>query len=158
MTRFLTRWSAACGILVALVATSAVAPPAPAASRRPLTAARGMVVAPEREAAAVGVEVLRSGGNAVDAAVATAFALAVTYPRAGNLGGGGFLLYRAPDASHAALDFRETAPRALTAAMFRDASGRPDPAKSLGGGLSVGVPGTVAGLAAAHGADRKSVV
>jgi gamma-glutamyltranspeptidase/glutathione hydrolase len=145
--RFLVRSSAACGVLVALVA---VAPPALAASRRPLVAARGMIVAPEREAAAAGLAVLRSGGNAADAAVATAFALAVTYPRAGNLGGGGFLLYRAPDGSHAALDFRETAPSALTAAMFRDSSGRADPAKSQEGGLSVGVPGTVAGLAALH--------
>jgi gamma-glutamyltranspeptidase/glutathione hydrolase len=109
-----------------------------------------MIVAPEREAAEVGLSVLRRGGNAVDAAVATAFALAVTYPRAGNLGGGGFLLYRGPDGSHAALDFREVAPMALTPAMFVDASGRIDPARSQNGGLAVGVPGTVAGLAAAH--------
>jgi len=148
--RFLARSSMACGIVMALVASLAVAPPTSAASRRPLVAARGMVVAPEREAAATGLSVLRGGGNAVDAAVATAFALAVTYSRAGNLGGGGFLLYRAPDGSHAALDFRETAPQALTTAMFVDASGRIDTARSQNGGLSVGVPGTVAGLAAAH--------
>ena len=109
-----------------------------------------MVVAPERDAAAVGLSVLRRGGNAVDAAVATAFALAATFPRAGNLGGGGFLLYRAPDGSHAALDFRETAPQALTAAMFADASGQIDPSRSRKGGLAVGVPGSVAGLAFAH--------
>jgi gamma-glutamyltranspeptidase/glutathione hydrolase len=109
-----------------------------------------MVVAPEREAADVGLAVLRGGGNAADAAVATAFALAVTFPRAGNLGGGGFLLYRAPDGSHAALDFRETAPQALRATMFVDASGRIDSGRSRNGGLAVGVPGTVAGLAAAH--------
>ena len=108
-----------------------------------------MVVAPEKDAAAVGLEILRGGGNAIDAAVATAFALAVTYPRAGNLGGGGFLIYRAPDGTHAGLDFRECAPAALTAAMFLDASGRVDPSKSLTGGLAVGVPGSVAGLAAA---------
>ena len=102
-----------------------------------------MVVAPEREAAAVGLRVLKDGGNAVDAAVATAFALAVTHPSAGNLGGGGFLLYRAPDV-------RETAPGALLPSMFLDASGHADPAKSLAGGLSVGVPGSVAGLAEAH--------
>jgi gamma-glutamyltranspeptidase/glutathione hydrolase len=148
--RLLARSSLACGIVVALVASIAVAPPAPAASKRPVVAARGMVVAPEREAAAVGLAVLRGGGNAVDAAVATALALAVTYSRAGNLGGGGFLLYRAPDGSHAALDFRETAPQALTAALFTDASGRIDTARSQNGGLSVGVPGTVAGLVAAH--------
>jgi gamma-glutamyltranspeptidase/glutathione hydrolase len=109
-----------------------------------------MVVAPEREAAAVGLSVLKDGGNAVDAAVATAFALAVTHPSAGNLGGGGFVLYRAPDGSHAALDFRETAPAALLPSMFLDASGHADPAKSVSGGLSVGVPGSVAGLAEAH--------
>jgi gamma-glutamyltranspeptidase/glutathione hydrolase len=131
-------------VVFALVAASPEAPRA--ASRRPAVAARGMIVAPEKEAAAVGLEVLRSGGNAVDAAIATAFALAVTYPRAGNLGGGGFLLYRAPDGSHAALDFRETAPAALTPSMFKDPAGRIDPAKSLSGGLAVGVPGSVAGL------------
>jgi gamma-glutamyltranspeptidase/glutathione hydrolase len=94
-----------------------------------------MIVAPEGAAAAVGLSVLRAGGNAVDAAVATSFALAVTYPRAGNLGGGGFLLYRAPGGSHEALDFRETAPRALTPAMFRNASGESDQKKIFGGGL-----------------------
>ena len=148
--RLLARSSLTCGLVVALVVSLAVAPPASAASRRPLVAARGLVVAPESEAAAVGLAVLRAGGNAVDAAVATAFALAVTYPRAGNLGGGGFLIYRAPDGSHAALDFRESAPQALTPAMFLDVSGRIDAARSQNGGLSVGVPGTVAGLVAAH--------
>jgi gamma-glutamyltranspeptidase/glutathione hydrolase len=109
-----------------------------------------MVVSADRESAAVGLAVLRAGGNAVDAAVATAFALAVTYPRAGNLGGGGFLLYRLPDGSHAALDFRECAPGALTPAHFLDASGQVDAARSRNGGLAVGVPGSVAGLAEAH--------
>lgn len=132
---------------LALVAATA---PSLAASRRTVSAARGMVVAPDPEAAAVGLDVLKRGGNAVDAAIATAFALAVTHPRAGNLGGGGFLLYRTPGGSHEGLDFRETAPRALTPAMFRGASGKIDPAKSLSGGLAVGVPGSVAGLAAAH--------
>jgi gamma-glutamyltranspeptidase/glutathione hydrolase len=109
-----------------------------------------MVVAPEREAAGVGLAVLERGGNAVDAAVAVAFALAATYPRAGNLGGGGFLLYRVPDGSFQALDFRETAPRALTAAAFLDPSGKVDPARSREGGLAVAVPGSVAGLAFAQ--------
>ncbi len=148
--RLSARSSRACGLVSALLASLAVAPPTSAASRRPLVAARGMVVAPEREAATVGLTVLRAGGNAVDAAVATALALAVTYPRAGNLGGGGFLIYRAPEGSHVALDFRETAPEALTPAMFADASGRIDVARSQNGGLSVAVPGTVAGLVAAH--------
>jgi gamma-glutamyltranspeptidase/glutathione hydrolase len=139
-----------CGLVVAVVFGGIFVPATPAASRRPVVAARGMVVAPESEAAAVGRSVLRRGGTAVDAAIATAFALAVTYPRAGNLGGGGFLLYRAPDGSHAALDFRECAPQALKPALFIDPSGRIDPARSRNGGLAVGVPGTVAGLAAAH--------
>ena len=111
----------------ALAGTVSEAPRLQAASRRPATAARGMIVAPEREAAEAGLEVLRGGGNAIDAAVATAFALAVTYPRAGNLGGGGFLLYRRPAGSHEALDFRETAPAGLTPALFLDASGKVDP-------------------------------
>lgn len=149
MRRFVRSWLAG-SVAAFLLVGVAVAPVATAASRPPAAAARGMVVAPEREAAAVGLAVLKGGGNAIDAAVAVAFALAVTYPRAGNLGGGGFLLYRAPDGSHAALDFRETAPGALTAAMFRDAAGRADPAKSQNGGLAVAVPGSVAGLAAAH--------
>jgi gamma-glutamyltranspeptidase/glutathione hydrolase len=135
-------------VVFALMAASADAPRA--ASRRPAVAPRGMIVAPEKDAAVVGLEVLRRGGNAVDAAVATTFALAVTYPRAGNLGGGGFLLYRAPDGSHAGLDFRETAPAALAPSMFKDRAGRLDPTKSLSGGLAVGVPGSVAGLVAAH--------
>jgi gamma-glutamyltranspeptidase/glutathione hydrolase len=144
------RTQAACGLIVALAAGLATTPDAAAASRRPVVGRRGMIVAPEREAAEVGLTVLRRGGNAMDAAVAVAFALAVTYPRAGNLGGGGFLLYRAPDGSHAALDFRETAPAALTPASFLDARGQVDPSKSVNGGLAIGVPGSVAGLASAH--------
>jgi gamma-glutamyltranspeptidase/glutathione hydrolase len=135
-------------IVVALLA--ARGDPAIAASPRPVVAARGMVVAPEKLAAEVGLRVLTRGGNAVDAAVATAFALAVTYPRAGNLGGGGFLLYRAPGAQYRALDFRETAPGALTGALFRDAHGIVDPRKAQEGGLAIAVPGSVAGLAEAH--------
>src|SRR5882672_10561504 len=105
--RVVVRSLIAGGIFVALAASLEVVPTAPAASRRPVIGARGMVVAPERDAATVGLSVLRRGGNAVDAAVATALALAVSFPRAGNLGGGGFLIYRAPDGSHAGLDFRE---------------------------------------------------
>jgi gamma-glutamyltranspeptidase/glutathione hydrolase len=136
--------------LVVLLVASVVPAALQAASRAPATGARGMVVAPEREAAAVGLAVLQRGGNAVDAAVAVAFALAASYPRAGNIAGGGFLLYRAPDGSFQALDFRETAPRALTAASFLDASGKVDPMKGREGGLAVAVPGSVAGLAFAR--------
>lgn len=111
----------------------------------------GMVVAQERMAARIGVEILDRGGNAVDAAVAVGFAMAVTYPRAGNLGGGGFMvIHRASDNHNTAIDYRETAPAAATPDMFLDAQGNPDPVKSRDSGLSVGVPGTVAGLAMAH--------
>ncbi len=116
----------------------------------------GMVVAQERMAARIGIEILDRGGNAVDAAVAVGFAMAVTYPRAGNLGGGGFMvIHLAPtadgkEARNIAIDYRETAPAAATPDMFLDAQGNPDPVKSRDTGLSVGVPGTVAGLALAH--------
>src|SRR4030095_1890009 len=97
--------------------------PVLAASPAPAVGARGMVVAPEREAAEIGVSVLKSGGNAIDAAVAMAIALAVTYPRAGNLAGGGFLLYRSPDGAYHALDFREPAPAALTVKIILGPAG-----------------------------------
>ena len=110
-----------------------------------------MVVAQERTAARIGVEILDRGGNAVDAAVAVGFTLAVTYPRAGNLGGGGFMvIHLASGNKDIAIDYRETAPAAATPTMFLDAQGNPDPAKSRDSGLAVGVPGTVAGLVLAH--------
>ncbi|HEY5306844.1 MAG TPA: gamma-glutamyltransferase [Pseudolabrys sp.] len=123
-----------------------VAPPA-----TPALARNGMVVAQERRAARIGVEILDRGGNAVDAAVAVGFAMAVTYPRAGNIGGGGFMvIHLAKDNRDIAIDYRETAPAAATSTMFLDAKGNPDPAKSRDSALSVGVPGTVAGLVLAH--------
>lgn len=118
----------------------------PAAVRSP----RGMVVSPEAHASHVGAAVLDAGGTAADAAVATALALAVTNPQAGNLGGGGFLLYRDADGHPTALDFREVAPAALTPDLFLDDSGRPVPGLSLETGLAVGVPGSVAGLTEIH--------
>ena len=117
----------------------------------PVLAKNGMVVAQEGKAARIGVDVLRRGGNAVDAAVAVGFALAVTLPRAGNLGGGGFMLIRlAKDEKTIALDYRETAPAATTPDVFLNPQGLADPYKSRDSGLAVGVPGTVAGLAYAH--------
>jgi gamma-glutamyltranspeptidase/glutathione hydrolase len=114
-------------------------------------ARNGMVVAQEQRAARIGIEILDRGGNAVDAAVAVGFALAVTYPRAGNIGGGGFMLiHLANTGENIAIDYRETAPAAASASMFLDAQGNPDPAKSRDSALSIGVPGTVAGLALAH--------
>ncbi|MEN8375056.1 MAG: gamma-glutamyltransferase [Gemmatimonadota bacterium] len=112
-------------------------------------AASGMVVTEDSTAAAIGVEVLRQGGNAVDAIIATAFALAVTYPEAGNIGGGGFLITRLADGTTTALDFRERAPAASTPDMYVDSAGDVTEAALLGP-LSAGVPGVVAGLFAAH--------
>ena len=114
-------------------------------------ARNGIVAAQESRAARIGVEILDRGGNAVDAAVAVGFALAVTYPRAGNIGGGGFMvIHLAKTGQDVTIDYRETAPAAATETMFLDASGEPDPKKSRDSALSVGVPGTVAGLALAR--------
>lgn len=115
----------------------------------PVTSTGGMAVTADAAATDVGRAILDAGGNAVDAAVAVHFALAVVRPRAGNLGGGGFLVYRAPDGTEAALDFRETAPAAATEDMFLDADGRVTE-ESWTGHLASGVPGSVAGMAAAH--------
>ena len=121
----------------------------------PVLARNGMVAAQEKIAARIGLDVLKRGGNAVDAAVATGFALAVTLPRAGNLGGGGFMVvHLAKENRDIALDYRETAPAAVTADVFLDASGEADPRKSRDSGLGVGTPGTVAGLAYAR--DRRA--
>lgn len=133
----------------AQVAPVPQAPPIPPV--RGVVAENGMVVAQESRAARIGIQMLDRGGNAVDAAVAVGFALAVTYPRAGNIGGGGFMvIHLANDRRDIAIDYRETAPAAATQDMFLDAQGTPDPAKSRHSGLAVGVPGTVAGLVLAH--------
>jgi len=117
---------------------------------RGVSAEHGMVVAQEKIAAQFGADILRQGGNAVDAAVATGFALAVTYPRAGNIGGGGFMVIHSADRNEdVAIDYRETAPSAATRDMFLGADGKPDAAKSRSSALGIGVPGTVAGLALA---------
>ena len=138
--------SAAVYAQVAPITQAPVIPPA-----TPIIARNGMVVAQESRAARIGIEILDRGGNAVDAAVAVGFALAVTYPRAGNIGGGGFMvIHLAKDNRDTAIDYRETAPAAATPTMFLDAKGEPDPVKSRDSGLSVGIPGTVAGLALAH--------
>jgi gamma-glutamyltranspeptidase/glutathione hydrolase len=116
----------------------------------PVAAKNGMVVAQERIAADIGRDVLARGGNAVDAAVATGFALAVTYPRAGNIGGGGFMLVHLANGSQdVAIDYRESAPAATTRDMFLGDDGKPDTRKSRDHALGVGVPGTVAGLSLA---------
>jgi gamma-glutamyltranspeptidase / glutathione hydrolase len=115
-----------------------------------IIAEHGMVVAQEKISARIGADILRQGGNAVDAAVATGFAMAVTYPRAGNIGGGGFMvIHSAERKENVAIDYRETAPAATTSDIFLGADGKPDTAKSRDSALGIGVPGTVAGLALA---------
>ena len=121
-------------------------PPAPG-TVQPVFGEFGMVVAQEKLAAQIGADILRRGGNAVDAAVATGFAMAVTYPRAGNIGGGGFMVIHSADRNEdIAIDYRETAPAATTRDIFLGADGKPDIAKSRDSALGIGVPGTVAGL------------
>jgi len=117
-----------------------------AASMRPVAAERGMVVSAQHLATEVGVNVLKHGGNAVDAAVAVGYALAVVYPAAGNLGGGGFMTIRFADGRQTFLDFRERAPRAATRDMYLDKDGKVIDGLSTIGWLAVGVPGTVSGL------------
>ncbi len=113
----------------------------------PVWAQSGMVSAQEHLAAAIGRDIMQQGGNAVDAGVAVAFALAVTLPRAGNIGGGGFMLvHDAKTGQTHAIDYREMAPSAASRDMFLDANGDPDSDKSLYSGASSGVPGTVAGM------------
>ncbi len=128
-------------------------PPAADASHA-VAAEHGMVVAQEKIAARIGADVLKRGGNAVDAAVATGFAMAVTYPRAGNIGGGGFMvIHSAQRGEDVAIDYRETAPAATTPTIFLGADGKPDIAKSRDSALGIGVPGTPA-AAASHGSRR----
>ena len=135
-------FAVACALAVLLAQPALATPASP-----PLNA--GAVASPDRYGALAAREILQAGGNAVDAAVATAFTLAVTYPEAGNLGGGGFMtLYVAGKPYF--LDYRETAPAKATAGMYLDARGEPVPGLSLYGNLAVGVPGTVRGMAAAH--------
>ena len=109
-----------------------------------------MVVAQEAQAARIGVDVLKKGGNAVDAAVAVGFAMAVTYPRAGNIGGGGFMVIHRANGDDVTIDYRETAPQAINEKSFLDDQGNADPHKSRDSALGIGVPGTVAGLALAE--------
>ncbi len=116
----------------------------------PVYAAHGMVASQEALATNIGVEILKEGGNAVDAAVAVGFALAVTLPEAGNLGGGGFMLvHMAKSGETVAIDYREKAPLKASRDMFLDAAGDADPNLSQWSGLATGVPGTVAGLSLA---------
>jgi gamma-glutamyltranspeptidase/glutathione hydrolase len=119
---------------------------AQAASQPPVAAENGMVVTAQHLATRVGVDVLKDGGNAVDAAVAVGYALAVVYPAAGNLGGGGFMTVQLADGRKTFLDFREKAPLAATANMYLDKDGNVIKGASTEGHLAVGVPGSVSGM------------
>ena len=132
-------------LAAAIVAAYAFVAATVGVSSEPSRARQGMVVASDPLAAGAGCNVLRAGGSAIDAAVATAFALAVTYPNAGNIGGGGFLVYRSADGSAVTYDFRETAPAAAAPDMFLE-DGDYDAARHHDSHVAVGVPGTVAGL------------
>lgn len=113
-------------------------------------AKNAIVVSARKEASTIGIEILKKGGNAFDAMVATEMALAVTYPCAGNLGGGGFMVYRKNDGETGALDYREKAPIAASKNMYLDADGNPKSRMSRTGAMAVGVPGTISGIFAVH--------
>ena len=121
-----------------------------AASKQPLRSKHVMVASTSDDASRIGAEVMRKGGNAVDAAVAVALALAVTWPQAGNLGGGGFMLIRKADGTAEAIDYRERAPLAATRDMYLDAQGNVIKGASTQGHKAIAVPGTIAGLVLAH--------
>ncbi|TCV95639.1 gamma-glutamyltransferase [Biostraticola tofi] len=141
-------------IFLSPMANAAVAPPltygADMDIHHPVTARHGMVSSVDETATRTGLDILRQGGNAVDAAVAVGYALAVTHPQAGNLGGGGFMLLRTHRGDTVAIDFRETAPARATRDMFIGADGNADSKRSLISPLASGTPGTVAGLSLAR--------
>jgi len=137
------RWYTA---IATLCLTTSFAPSSYAASVAPVAAENGMVVTAQHLATRVGVDVLKRGGNAVDAAVAVGYALAVVYPAAGNLGGGGFMTIQLADGRKTFLDFREVAPKGATANMYLDKDGNVIKGASTKGHLAVGVPGTVSGM------------
>src|SRR5262249_60931112 len=133
-------------VVICWLAALALAQPALAAGLRPTHAKRAMVVSVPQDASQAGADILRRGGNAVDAAVATGFALAVVHPAAGNIGGGGFMLVRLANGQVHFLDYREKAPKAASRDMYLDARGNVIPNASLVGYKSAGVPGSVPGL------------
>ncbi len=133
-------------ILLLMAAVVVCAESAAFGSTEPVHAAHGIVVSVHELASRAGVEIMQAGGNAIDAAVATGFALAVVHPPAGNLGGGGFMLVRMADGKVHFLDYREKAPAAATAGMYLDAQGNVIEGASEYGYKAIGVPGSVAGM------------
>lgn len=141
-----SQWTPTLRAAVAAALALAAAGASQAASQAPVAAEHGMVVSAQHLATKVGVDVLKRGGNAVDAAVAVGYALAVVYPAAGNLGGGGFMTVQLADGRKTFLDFREKAPLAATANMYLDKDGNVIKGLSTNGHLAVGVPGSVSGM------------
>ncbi|MFO7768986.1 MAG: gamma-glutamyltransferase [bacterium] len=140
------------GTAAAAIHAPSPGPSGPEASHGPVRAPHGIVASADTLASRVGRDILRKGGNGVDAAVATGFALAVTYPQAGNIGGGGFMVIRFPDGRATTFDYREKAPLAAHPDMFADEEGAYSSRIHHSSHLAVGVPGSVAGLAKAHSA------
>src|SRR5260370_41325700 len=132
--------------LVLLAVVAVLQTFAAAAGMRPEHGKHAMVASVHELASRAGVEIMQAGGNAVDAAVATGFALAVVHPAAGNIGGGGFMLFRTAGGEAHFLDYREKAPAAATADMYLDAQGKVIPGMSTVGYKSISVPGSVAGM------------
>jgi gamma-glutamyltranspeptidase/glutathione hydrolase len=151
------RWSgfaalvlAGCVMVASVPAGQSASPEAPAAGYQGVATGRhGAVASAEANATDIGIAILKRGGNAVDAAVAVAFALGVTHPTAGNIGGGGFMVIRLPDGTSSAIDYREMAPGAASRDMYLDADGRPTPDSRIGP-RAAGIPGVVRGLEHAH--------
>lgn len=119
-------------------------------AQKGLVTSKAMVVSAREEASQIGIEIMKKGGNAFDAMVATELALAVSYPYAGNISGGGFMVYRLNNGETGALDYREKAPLKASKDMYLDANGNVIPNLSINGALAVGVPGTIAGIFAVH--------
>src|SRR5688572_21963351 len=139
-----------CKLLIAVIVAFTVFSTIATGQNTPVRFEHACVVTDSKIASQVGADILKKGGNAVDAAIATAFALAVTYPTAGNLGGGGFMLIRLANGQSTAIDYRERAPLKATKDMYLDAAGKVVPNSSTVGYKAVGVPGTVAGMWEAH--------
>jgi gamma-glutamyltranspeptidase/glutathione hydrolase len=132
--------------LISLISCAEKASEQQSPANKKTIADSAMVVSAREEASKIGIQILKDGGNAFDAMVATEMALAVCYPFAGNLGGGGFMVYRTFDGKIGALDYREKAPLKASKTMYLDQNGEPNPKLSREGSLAVGVPGTVAGM------------
>ncbi|NJW53480.1 gamma-glutamyltransferase [Salinimicrobium oceani] len=136
--------------LLLIISSCKTAPEVSRSSSRGVISENAMVVSARQEASIIGIEILKKGGNAFDAMMATEMALAVCYPYAGNLGGGGFMVYRLENGETGTLDYREKAPMGASKNMFLDEQGKAVPERSQKGSLAVGVPGTVAGIFKAH--------